>query len=61
MTDCSKFSSISYNQVVRPKATQQLDVRGQNSAIDKEIVHASTPVGRSFFIYNTKKGSNTML
>jgi hypothetical protein len=57
MTDCSKFSSISYNQVIRPKVTQRLDVRleGQNSAADKENAHASTPVGPLSFAYNTSK------
>ena len=44
MTDYSKFSSISYNQVVKPKATQQLEGGNQNSAIDKENMVASTPV-----------------
>ena len=44
MTDYSKFSSVSYNQVVKPKATQQLEGGNQNSAIDKENMVASTPV-----------------
>ena len=67
MTDPSKFSSISYNQVIRPKAkqrptkaTQQLEVGTQNSdsSFDKENVHASTPVRTLLLLFhNTNSGS----
>jgi hypothetical protein len=67
MTDPSKFSSITYNQVIRPKAkqrptkaTQQLEVGTQNSdsSFDKENVHTSTPVSQLLLLfYDTNSGS----
>lgn len=59
MTYYSKFSSVSFNQVVKPQTTQRLEVRNKNSAIDKENVNASPPVCLKFyltFIYLTKRG-----
>ena len=62
MTDFSKFSSISFNQVVKPQAAQQpqvaqrpqaaqrVEVRTKNSVVDKENVNASPPVCLKVFI-----------
>jgi hypothetical protein len=49
--DHSKFSSVSYNQIVKPPGNQLLEVRGQCGTTNKENSHASMPVGLIILLF----------